>query len=776
MNTSNESSGLAPELKKLVNFAVGLLGQVIQRERGEKEFARIERIRQDMTAFRDQNNEQNFKSLEKLFAELEVLSKQDRHTVATSFTLMLELINTCENAYRSFRRESRAPAEIKNYPEAIIYVLTAHPTEARAPQSIEIFHQIQKLLTEILDGQKNITTAEAPLLHLLEIAWRTPLVRNRSPRVKDEAEHIYSTFFRPEIIESLLDFSAERTNFFARTWVGGDKDGHPGVNEKTLKESLQLSRIELIKLCARHRAQIHGSLHLFPSHQLIQELRKIDRSFDALKRMQTADGKRVQKLREDLAKYEIFYEKTLGAVHPDLKRLRQILVTFPGLVVPLELRESSDVLMAKPEKHKKAIEKMLAEVARFSKGGDPRWYARGFIISMTESIDHIRAAGKMQKAAFGKLALPIIPLFEEARTLADAENIVGAMIADKSIFEAANKFWDKKLELMVGYSDSAKEAGVLASRMGIARALPRLEALCEKVKLQPVFFHGSGGSVDRGGGSIEDQTAWWPRSALRLYKVTVQGEVVERSLASPAIARGQLEHILESASRGLSKKTGAPPSEALEKFSHEVAAHYHERITSPSFLEMVEKATPYSYLRFLKIGSRPAKRTTTLTVAGLRAIPWVMCWTQTRILFPTWWGLGSAWEKASTSEKEKLRASFQNEAVFTSYIKALGFTLAKMDLAVWHLYLSKSGLEENKIKSSLQEFSEELRLCRKCFEEITGQKDPVWSKAWLAESIWLRSPMIHPLNVLQILAERDHDSNLLRLSVTGISSGMLTTG
>src|SRR5690606_29128167 len=107
--------------------------------------------------------------------------------------------------------------------------------------------------------------------------------------------------------------------------------------------------------------------------------------------------------------------------------------------------------------------------------------------------------------------------------------------------------WDGYLEIMVGYSDSSKENGVLASRRMIAEAMHGLDRLCKARGVTPLFFQGSGGSVDRGGGSIPEQTAWWPSGALRNYKVTLQGEMVERSLATPQITRRQLERIATSA-------------------------------------------------------------------------------------------------------------------------------------------------------------------------------------------------------------------------------------
>lgn len=775
---------LAPELRNLVSQSVALLGLVIQHELGQRLFNQIEDIRQDMVRLRELSEEQSFKAIENLHGSLSKLSKVERREVAHSYTLMLELMNACENAYRSYRISvSEEHIVTTNQKlDAIIYVLTAHPTEARAPLNIAIFHQIQNLLLEILknkqkDNRQDLTFLEQnDLRHLLEVAWRVPIVRERSPRVKDEAEHIYSLLFRDDVLFSLLDFSERHSPFFVRTWVGGDKDGHPGVDEKVLLESLTLSRGKILHTFKSQLKEIKDTLVLTKKPSLTKAVTALERSLNSLKTVRRDDSQRVKACRQLLNKLQTEYKEQLGAQHPALRRLRQLCYIFPGLVVPLELRESSDVLMAPEGRKKKAIEKMLDAISSLSRNHEPRWYARGFIISMTESMDHIKAAAKLQKKTLGAIRIPIIPLFEESSSLADADKIVKEMIVDKEIHKAAFERWDGLLEMMVGYSDSAKEAGSLSSRLAIAEALPRLEKVCQEARLTPVFFHGSGGSIDRGGGSIEDQTAWWPRSALRRYKCTIQGEMVERSLATADIARRQVEKIYESAARGLLKQRQDSHSPTLDHFAREVSAHYHDQITSPEFLEMVTATTPYSFLSALKIGSRPTKRTQQLTVAGLRAIPWVLCWTQTRVLFQTWWGIGSAWEKLSESQKKELQDAFQKEAVFTSYVKALGFTLAKVELAVWRLYLEKSSLSTAERKKFFEMFQSEYSKTVQCFQTLTGQKELLWFRRWLGESIYLRSPMIHPLNVLQILAKDTGDMHLLRVTVTGISSGMLTTG
>ena len=199
-------------------------------------------------------------------------------------------------------------------------------------------------------------------------------------------------------------------------------------------------------------------------------------------------------------------------------------------------------------------------------------------------------------------------------------------------------------------------------------------------------------------------------------------------------------------------------------------------INNSEFLKLVERATPYSHLGELRIGSRPTRRTTKLAVDGLRAIPWVLCWTQTRVLFPMWWGIGTSWEKSDSNMREALRKAFTDEPAFASYLRALGFTLAKVELAIWRMYLEHSDLDRKLSDHFFLQFQAEFLSALEMVKFISSESNPLWFNPWLGASVRLRSPMIHPLNLLQILAIKEKDFVLLRLTVTGISSGMLTTG
>jgi phosphoenolpyruvate carboxylase len=780
---------LMPELRHMVSASGALLGEIIRRERGEREYRFIEATRREMASLRGLSIDRSYLRLKRRLDSILSLPHDERRAMAHAYSLLLELMNACENAWRTYRLKQKQvdSTPFRSVPDGIVSVLTAHPTEARSPDNVALFHRIQELILEGFEkGARGWKAIEARLEHELELAWHAPIARNRKPRVEDEAVYLYSILLKPEILNAILEAN-ETVPFYFRSWVGGDKDGHPGVDERATHQSLEASRTRLYAFANRHLENIARSIQVLPpdfaSKKLKSQFGEVVRQFRTIKKIESGDGGRIQELRHALRRFAESYSTHVHAQHPSLGIFRKLFHVFPGLVIPLELRESSDLLIEAVAKRGLAIERMLTKIRTISRGGNPRWYARGLVISMTRNFDDIQSACSLVRRVFGELELPVIPLFEQASVLELSCSIVSDMLTDRKIRAAIPKYWNGFLEVMLGYSDSAKEMGVLPSRLAIARTVRDLDRLCRKRGVSPLFFHGSGGSVDRGGGSIEEQTAAWPRSALALYKVTVQGEMVERAFSTPEITQRQMEAVVRQWEKRIhtSSNRGSKPdvpgeSPVLQRFADRVSSYYRAKVSSPEFLEVVQKATPYSQLQKLRIGSRPSKRTGALSVASLRAIPWVLCWTQTRTLFPTWWGIGSAWAELRPSEKRELKAVFKRDALFRSYVKLLGFTLAKVELSVWRLYLERSALPSELVKKTYEDFERELFKVKEFFYTVSGEKDYLWYRGWLGESIRLRSPMIHPLNLLQIANRGSRDVLLTRETVTGIASGMLTTG
>lgn len=777
---------LSKELTTLVDWSVTELGLAIKTELSLKGFRRIDNIRRYVKS----ETTRNLPGLLKLKKELSSLSAEEQFHIAHAFALMLELINSCEAAYRSFRllQKKTAPLnEASGFSGRIIHVLTAHPTESRNSDIIYFFIKIQDLLMRRLENAREEQTAE---LHaLLRMTWNLPMSKQRKPSVMDEAEYIYSLALRKEIIEVFLQNAQSKQHFYIRSWVGGDKDGNPFVDEKTMLGSLSMSRSFMLKWLQEEFKNYIKDLSPLARSSLnnkkrIQSLlllsKKIRMNFSKIRRIKMNDAHRIHGLHKSIEVLFDDHRELFGSEAEHLNKIRVLFKIFPGLVIPLELREDSALVheaLKKPVRSMN-ISRMLQTLSKLCSDHNPRNYVRGFILSQCESAKDI-SAGVQLVQRFCEARLPVVPLFESAHSLKNSSEIIEDFLARKKNLLLVKKYWFSQVEVMLGYSDSAKENGSFPSRYLIQSALINLEKQIQSHGLIPIFFHGSGGSIERGGGSVQEQTEWWPASALDTVKMTVQGEMVYRNYNSALILQRQLNLLIQNRQERHQEPVAQESRQnqiLLQKLADHVQTSYQEMVKDPQFLELIEKATPYSFLKDLRMGSRPSKRQGRISIKGLRAIPWVLCWTQTRILFPTWWGIGNFWQTLSSQRKNEYQKLYTESAMFRSYIKALGFTLKKVEMDIFFLYLRSSKLDSGVIDFFERLFRKEYTEALQCVHEITNEQSLLWYRPWLETSIDLRSPLIHPLNVLQLIALEKKDIKLLRETVTGIASGMLTTG
>lgn len=779
------AANLPIKLKNLVKQSVTILGQVVREEAGEKAYQRIESIREKMVLYRSGNVTTKDQILKELYEDLDHCSKNEKHQVAQSFSLMLELINVCEAAYRTYklRYSDKANTDFQRQDNTMVFVLTAHPTEARTPANMELFARIQNILIDILEQTAEQDYLESIVKHNLKLAWLLPITRHKKPEVIDEANHLFSIIFRKDIFYSILRADRDLGTIRVRTWVGGDKDGHPGVDEVVMMDCLQASRNCFIETLHYLSIGFVNDLAMLDDKYLNSCLKKINSDINSLEKIRAKDSTRINNLQSNLDNIGGAYEKLVGARSPRLEKINAILKLFPGLVIPIELREDSEIIeKSLGSKTPLAMDRMLRKLSSIADGFEISRYAQSLIISMCESYSDIENTIKLSKKSLGGLFIPVIPLFETAKALELSNEIISELIGNKEFTKVVNKSWGNKLEVMLGYSDSSKGMGVLPSRIAIAKTMRSLDKLISENNFIPVFFHGSGGSVDRGGGSLKEQTAWWPKSALHLYKATIQGEMVERTFTSSEVTLSSIDKVMRNFKRAKTKKGYIKINKDVERFAERVKSKYVATISDPKFFEMVEAATPYSYLKVLKLGSRPTKRSSgaakSLDFSSIRAIPWILCWTQTRILFPTWWGIGSAWKEIENDKEEvaRLQKSYETSYLFASFLRTLGFTLSKVDTSIFRLYLNQSELSTETKEKVFNEFNLEYKNTLKFLKHITGEKNTLWHKPWLQDSIKLRSSMIHPLNVLQIQGNKSGDEDLVQKTVAGISSGMMTTG
>ena len=758
------------ELKDLIFVSVKTLGEAIREVHGEALYRKIEKLRLRMKRVRAREAWLVEKELNSVYLSLKKTPTGELREIAKAFSLMLELINTCETAYRSHLHQDLRLAW-KKHPRALIYVFTSHPTESRSPEFLKLMGLVEDLLIRGLE--QGFDSIEDELLYLLKLAVRLNLANNKKPQVRDEMEQIFHFVLSSDILLEQIDLKQQGMSVNFRTWVGGDKDGHPKVGSTTMLESFTKSRRHFLKAIHEHLDSLMEGLRLIEEGEVLRkEIRKFLSSFRALSTVRKGDGKRIETFKKNFRELKSLSE-TSRLTSPHLEHVEVLLRLYPALVIPLEIREDSELIRHAVKDQREPIYRMLITLKDVSAGINAKWYVRGFVISMCQTSGDMIAAVTITRRALGEMLIPVIPLFENEKGLRNARGILTGTFEELGLPREHKKRWEGLYEVMVGYSDSSKENGVLPARLLIEAALFDIEAFLLKHKLTPVFFHGSGGSTSRGGGSVQEQVSWLPKSALEIYKLTIQGEMVQRTFSNPRIMRSQVGKVIEGYEHCRPKKPRHAP--VVSQLADNIQRSYRELVQDPGFHELTSKATPYDFLDLLKMGSRPTKRSTPGKFS-LRAIPWILCWTQTRLLLPVWWGTGSAWRDLSTADKKKFRKEFAKSPLLQTYMKNLGFTLAKVELGVWDFHLKHSGLPETGKNHWKFLITEELNASIAFFRDVTGEKDFTWFRPWLGESIYFRSSMIHPLNVIQKLALERQDHVLLRETVTGIACGMLTTG
>jgi phosphoenolpyruvate carboxylase len=434
---------------------------------------------------------------------------------------------------------------------------------------------------------------------------------------------------------------------------------------------------------------------------------------------------------------------------------------------------------------------------RSALAGPHRGAVRTYIVSGTEGpADLLEVLLLMKETSLARpggkeAALRIVPLFEAGATLAGAAETMDALLSLPPYREALRAVGDEQ-EVMIGYSDSNKDVGYLASAWAAYRAQMKLAEVFLRHEVSWMFFHGRGGALGRGGGPTNEAVAALPPGTVEgRLKMTEQGEVLAAKYAVPEIAHRELEL---AASAMLAHRTLAHDPErhaAFEQIVEEMAAISADRYRSivhndPDFGQFFTTATPVQEISRLRLGSRPAKRRAEGGIDELRAIPWVFSWTQSRIVLPAWLGLGTALADARERHGlDVLREMIDDWPFFASLISNAEMACSKADRTIAKRYAELWSDEEarNRIWGQLDA---ELELTRAELMAIRGSDHLLASEPVLRASIDRRNPYVDPLSFVQIellrrrRAQRDdEDGELARaslLAINGIASGLRNTG
>lgn len=729
-------------------------------------------------------------------------------------------------------------------------VFTAHPTEVVRRALLDKDHAIvERLVADIDRGRTpdERRVDEARIVLALTSRWQTSDAPPQRPTVADEVDHVgfylAKVLFRalPVFHEVFADaieaVYGERIDVpevvHFGTWVGGDMDGNPNVGADTVREALQAQRDLVL---AQYRREVRALAILLTQtvdrigvdaavlqrveiyskdwpvvvaafnprwvdmpYRLLLELIDARLAATAAGADRGYDG--VEGFIADLDCIDASLHAHRGdhagrfAVQRLLRRAR----SFGFFLAALDLRQDSAV-------HEEALAGGVARDATLAVFAEIQALRRShgagaiglYIISMARSeadalavLELARLGGCVE--GDGSVPLDVAPLFETVDDLEAAPRVMRALFDDAGYRAHLGRRGDRQV-VMLGYSDSAKDGGLLASRWALQRTQIALTALASESGVRIVFFHGRGGSVSRGGGKTGRAVfAAPPGSVDGTLRATEQGEVIHRKYGIRALAIRNLEQATAAVLRASLRPRELSPHEqqwramatelAQAGREHFRALVYDERPPDGRrFDDYFRAATPIDVIERLHIGSRPARRGNA-GIRGLRAIPWVFSWAQNRSGLTAWYGVGSALQQGVERHGLQAMAAMARDwPFFSTLLDDLEMTLAKSDMAIFERYSRLSGeLHDAMFPGIAAEFK---RTCELVLA-IRNEDALLAGDPRLRLSIRLRNPYVDPISLLQVdllrrwrAGNREDDALLEALysTVNGIAAGIQNTG
>jgi phosphoenolpyruvate carboxylase len=385
-----------------------------------------------------------------------------------------------------------------------------------------------------------------------------------------------------------------------------------------------------------------------------------------------------------------------------------------------------------------------------------------YIISMARTLSDLLEVQFFCKEA-GIVGLPIVPLFETIDDLRSCTEVLESAFTHP-IYRVLLDSCHCQQQVMLGYSDSSKDGGILTSGWELYQAQSRLASLGARYSIGITIFHGRGGAIGRGGGPIYEAILGQPpNTANGRIRITEQGEMLSFKYGLHAIAMRNLELVVAGVAESSIPQIllSEPPipivsedwSAAMNRLSASAYACYRRFIyENPAFLRYFEQATPILELGWLNIGSRPARRTTGRNIEELRAIPWVFSWMQSRYVLPSWYGVGSALEEYVAENPEhlaQLQQMYRAWAFLRAFLDNLQMTLSKADM---HIARHYSLLVEDEVlrRKLSDEIEQEYERTQRMVLKIVGSKALLDNAPVLQRSIRLRNPYVDPLSHFQV--------------------------
>ena len=643
-----------------------------------------------------------------------------------------------------------------------------------------------------------------------------------------------------------LNLPIELKPFSFYSWMGGDRDGNPNVTHDVTREVLLLGRWMAADLYLRDIQSLGNDLSMHeatealqarfpesrtPYRDLLAELRQrlqatLDWTEARLKGRNPERDSRVITERQDLlAPLMMCYHslREVGLPHiangPVLDSIRRV-QSFGVNLVPLDVRQDG-------ERHVKAMDELTRylglgsyeewdEDARQSFlleqlenkrpllpsrwpmseeteevlatcrviADEPPETLSNYVISMAQQPSDVLVVALFLRECGMTWNMPVVPLFETLDDLDRAPKVMGRLWQIPWYREHTSD----KQTVMIGYSDSAKDAGKFAATWAQYKAQEKLVELSEQYGINLVLFHGRGGTVGRGGGPVEKAMASQPPGSVKGHiRVTEQGEMIRYKFGQPRVAFSSFSTYVSATLRATLMPHDAPQPEwreLIERMAQSSLEAYRAVVRGhPQFVPYFRSLTPEQELNLLALGSRPAKRKATGGVDSLRAIPWVFAWMQVRLNLPSWLGARQALEYALENAPATLTDMLENWPFFSSFLDLLEMVVGKADLPICSYY--ERELVPQELHGLGQQLRADLGALEVLINRIKRQDELLNDEPMLQRALSVRKPYIDPLNYLQAeLLKRYRNSQeispdlerALKVTMAGISAGMRNTG
>jgi phosphoenolpyruvate carboxylase len=708
-------------------------------------------------------------------------------------------------------------------------------------------------LDSSLSGGADERRARRRILEEIDTLWRTAPLRAEKPSPTDEVRAIMAVFDETlytavphvyrRVDDALQGLEAGRRAPIVRpfvrigSWVGGDRDGNPFVTAKVTRKAAAIASEHVLLGLERTASRVGRSLTLDagttpPSPALVglwNRLRAADEdaAADIAKRSPNEPHRRILLLLarriaatrtrdadlafrdpdELLADLRVVQESLVAAsaerhAYGGLQQLIWQVETYGFHLAELEVRQHSQV-------HRKALEELegggelsetteeVLEVFRAVAFVQDRFGPRAagrYIVSFTQSAEDLANVRRLARYAAGPDAsgpvLDVIPLFETFADLQAAPRILAEIVTHPE-FAARLDETGRRLEVMLGYSDSSKDVGPVAANLALYEAQAAIAAWAIEEGIELTLFHGRGGALGRGGGPANSAIlAQPPHSVEGRFKLTEQGEVIFARYGDPAIAMRHIDQVaaatLLASSPSIERRNEAAASRYADIAATMDAAsreRFFSLVRAPGFAPWFATVTPLEEVGLLALGSRPARRGLSVeSLEDLRAIPWVFAWTQARINLAGWFGLGTALD--AVGDEALLREAYDEWPLLRTMIDNVAMSLAKADPRIARRYLKLGDRDE------LAELVlDEMESTRAWVIRITGGGELLANKPVLQRAVKMRSPYVDALSLLQLRALRalrasavagatpdPEQQRLLLLSVSGVAAGLQNTG